>query len=48
MSTKMACPELAAEQRFFELLGQMDHAEQAGALLTLTGAGHVMEFSSPP
>jgi len=48
LSTKMACPDLAAEQRFFEVLSLMGHAVQEGDLLTLTGAGHEMVFSSQP
>lgn len=48
ISTKMACADMAAEQRFFDLLDQMDHAEQVGDVLTLTGAGHEMVFSSRP
>lgn len=44
-STKMACPDLAAEQRFFDLLPQMTHAGQLDGNLTLTGNGHVMVFS---
>ena len=48
ISTKMACADLAAEQLFFDLLTQMEHAEQSGGVLSLTGAGHVMVFSSRP
>ena len=47
-ATEMACEALAFEQPFFELLLLMDHAEQVDNVLTLTGAGHVMEFSSRP
>ena len=48
LSTKMACPEIDAEQRFFELLSLMDHAETAGDSVTLSGAGHVLVFSRLP
>jgi len=48
MSTRMACPALDAEQQFFDLLGQMDQAELGDGVVTLTGAGHVMVFSSRP
>ena len=48
MSTKMACPEMAAEQAFFDLLTLMEHAEQGDGVLTLTGGGHEMVFSRQP
>lgn len=48
MSTKMACPHSAAEQQFFDLLSQMDQAEQSDSILILTGAGHRLVFSSLP
>lgn len=47
MSTKMACADMEAEQQFFDLLVQMDRAEQSEDALTLTGAGHQMVFSRP-
>lgn len=48
VSTKVACPDLSAEQRFFDLLRQMDRAEPTAEGLTLTGAGHRMVFSRLP
>ena len=48
MATKMACPDLAAEQQFFDLLRQMDHVDQTADSVTLTGAGHELVFSSLP
>ena len=48
MATRMACADIAAEQRFFDLLSRMDHAEQTDSTLTLTGGGHRMVFFSQP
>jgi heat shock protein HslJ len=48
MSTKMACSDGEAEQKFFDLLSRIDQAEQADGMLTLTGAGHELVFSSLP
>lgn len=48
LSTKMACSEMAAEQRFFDVLSQMTQAEQTDAGLRLTGGGHELVFSSLP
>lgn len=48
MSTKMACPDLAAEQVFFEALGTMTLAETLGNTLILsTEHGREMVFTSP-
>ncbi len=48
IATRMACPDLAAEQQFFVLLGQMEMADQQDGMLTLTGGEHVLVFSRLP
>ena len=46
LSTKRACPDLAAEQRFFDMLAQMTRAERIGErLILVSGAGNEMAFS---
>jgi len=44
-STKMACPDLAAERAFFALLGGIDTIIATQTALTLSGNGHVMVFA---
>ncbi|WP_168733040.1 META domain-containing protein [Aliigemmobacter aestuarii] len=48
-ATRMACPDLGAEQAFFEALEQMTRAEITGPVnMTLTGEkGGTMEFVRP-
>lgn len=48
-ATRMACPDLAAEQAFFDVLQQMNRAEVTGPVtLLLTGEkGRSMEFVRP-
>jgi len=49
MSTKMACPDLVAEQQFFEGLGAMTLAETSGNTMILsTDGGREMVFRSTP
>lgn len=49
MSTKMACPDLAAEQQFFSGLGAMTLAEVQGNTLILSNdAGREMVFRTTP
>lgn len=49
MSTKMACPELAAEQQFFNSLNAMTLAEVQGNILILSNdAGREMVFKTTP
>lgn len=46
-ATRAACPELAAEQRFFSALGQMTLAELSGPVLILSNdAGDEMYFTA--
>lgn len=48
-ATEMACPDLAAEQIYFEALAAMQRVEQAETHLFLIGAeGRVLEFSAKP
>ncbi len=44
-STRMACPDLAAEQTFFALLGGIDTIIATQTALTLSGDGHEMVFA---
>ena len=49
ISTKMACPDLAAEQRFFSALGEMTLAETLGDTMILTSdEGREMVFKTAP
>lgn len=49
MSTKMACADLAAEQRFFQALGEMTLAETlAGTMILSNDRGREMVFKSSP
>ena len=44
-STRMACPELAAESKFLEYLAKMQSSEVSGAVLLLSNdAGDTMTF----
>ena len=43
-ATRMACPDLAHESRFFELLQGLSAIDQTEAQLTLSGAGHELVF----
>ena len=48
-ATRRACPELADEARFFEMLGQMRLAEVQGPILILTSEdGDEMVFRAAP
>jgi heat shock protein HslJ len=48
-STKMACPDLAGEQAFFDMLRAMQRAELDQGHLYLIGAeGRLMEFARDP
>ncbi|WP_395542016.1 META domain-containing protein [Neotabrizicola sp. sgz301269] len=48
-ATKMACPDLAVEQAYFEALAAMQRMEQAETHLFLIRAeGRVLEFSAKP
>ena len=44
-STRMACPHLSEETRFFNTLSGMDHVEQTEKLLVLSGGGVWMVFT---
>lgn len=47
--TKMACPDLAAEQAFFDALTRMERAASDGSRLTLSNAsGETMVFEPQP
>lgn len=49
LSTKMACRDLAIEQKFFEALGEMSLAETLGDTLILRNdAGREMVFKTTP
>lgn len=49
VSTKMACPDMAAEQLFFEALSAMTLAEvHANTMILSTEDGHEMIFKSAP
>ncbi|QRF65495.1 META domain-containing protein [Ponticoccus alexandrii] len=49
MATKMACPDLSDESRFFEQLGAMTSAvEEGGKLVLSDGAGGGMVFVPAP
>ncbi len=49
MSTKMACADLAAEQRFFAALGEMTLAETLADTMILTSDdGREMVFTTAP
>lgn len=48
-ATKMACPDLAVEQAYFEALAAMERVELAGGHLFLIGPeGRVLEFTADP
>ncbi len=48
-ATRMACPDLDAEQAFFDALAAMTTASAEDGVLTLTGAdGGVMVFRAQP
>ena len=47
MATKMACPEMDAENTFFRALGEMSQSEVSGETLLLSNdAGRVMLFKA--
>ncbi len=49
MSTKMACADIAAEQRFFKALGEMTLVDVLGNVLVLSNdAGREMVFRAAP
>ena len=49
ISTKMACPDLAAEQRFFKALGEMTLVDVLGNVLVLSNeTGRDMVFKATP
>ncbi len=49
MSTKMACADLVAEQRFFKALGEMTLVDVLGNVLVLSNeAGREMVFRTAP
>lgn len=49
MSTKMACPDLAAEHRFFKALGEMTLVDVFGNVLVLSNeTGREMVFKTAP
>ncbi len=49
ISTKMACPDLAAEQRFFKALGEMTLVDVLGNVLVLSNeTGREMVFKTAP
>ncbi len=43
-ATRMACPNLQAEDEFFRLLRGIDTADHRPGLLVLTGGGHEMRL----
>ncbi|MEQ3625530.1 MAG: META domain-containing protein [Celeribacter sp.] len=45
-ATRMACPALEAEQRYFSTLEHMSAVELNGASMTLTGAGKSLRYRS--
>ncbi|MDR6309825.1 META domain-containing protein [Pacificitalea manganoxidans] len=43
-ATRMVCPALEAEQRYFSILEHMSAVELNGASMTLTGAGESLRY----
>ncbi|QYK43174.1 MAG: META domain-containing protein [Paracoccaceae bacterium] len=47
MATRMACPALEFESRYFAALSQVDRIETDGVRMALTGPGTVLEYATP-
>lgn len=46
-ATRMACPDLAAEAAYLQMLQAVSHGVVQDGLLILTGNGHEMRFIQP-
>lgn len=47
VATRMACPDLAGETAFLEMLSRIETVVETKDLLILSGAGHDMRFVPP-
>lgn len=46
-ATKMACPQMAEEAAYFQVLQGIEFAQAGQGTLTLTGGGHELVFAPP-